>query len=591
MRAHRAVLAGLVVAVADLAGCRLGPTFGNIPISEPTPTPASAPSISSLAPASVTAGGAGFTLSVNGSGFSSGAVVQWINPGNPGFIGGTATFVSSTQLTLQISAANIAIPGPVQVKVLTTNAADSNPATFVIHPAAAGGAQLISTGASGATANGNSHNPVLSFNGRFVAFSSEATNLVVPGTNFAEAYVRDTCLGADGCTPSTLLASAENGGPADSPTEGNGLGGTPSIALQGFFPPSGAGTPSAGRFIGFLSTANNLILSGTAFQQAYMRDTCFGAASAPGCTPTTLLASVKEISGEPNGAASEYVLASNSCNAAFVSAGTNLVNGVTIPNQVYESTCGGPVFDFTNTTLVSAGALGNAGDQGGHQPAISSNGLFVAFASTSTNLTSTPNGGNQQIYVRFTCQSAGPNCTPSTTMVSVDNAGNALSGSSQLAAISDDGRFVAFSTQTPAPGGGITSDVFLHDTCNSSAGMVTGCTPSTTTISVAAGGGTANGPSSSSAHAVSGDGRLVVFSSSATNLVSGGNPAAQVFVRDTCKSSGQSVSGCTPGTVLISIGSGGPIGGLNAAISNDGHFVAFENEASIFQIFVTATGF
>ena len=591
MRSHRAVLAGLVVAVADLAGCRLGPSFGNIPISGP-PTPASTPSISSLAPASVNAGGAGFTLTVNGSSFSNGAVVQWINPGNPGFLGGTATFVSATELTLQISAANIAIPGPVQVKVLTTNAADSNAITFMIQPAAAGGAQLVSTGAGGAAANGNSHNPVLSFNGRFVAFSSEATNLVAPSTNFAEGYVRDTCLGADGCTPSTLLASAETGGPADSPTEGNGQGGAnPSIGLQGFLPPSGAGSPSAGRFIGFLSTASNLVTSGTAFQQAYMRDTCFGAASAPGCTPSTLLASVTEISGEPNGAASEFMLASNSCNGAFVSAGTNLVNGVTIPNQVYESTCGGLVSDFGNTTLVSEGTLGNAGDQGGHQPAISADGLFVAFASTSTNLTATPNGGTQQIYVRFTCQSAVPSCTPSTTMVSVDNAGNTLSDSSQLPAISDDGRFVAFSTQTPVAGGGVTSDVFLRDTCNSSAGVVTGCAPSTTTISVAVGGATANGPSSSSAHAVSGDGRLVVFSSSATNLVSGGNPAAQVFVRDTCKSSGQSLSGCTPSTVLVSTSNAGPIGGLNAAISNDGHFVAFENETSIFQIFVAATGF
>jgi hypothetical protein len=500
--------------------------------------------------------------------------------------------VSATELTLQISAANIAIPGPVQIKVLTTNAADSNAATFVIHPAAAGGAQLVSTGASGAAANGNSHNPVLSFNGRFVAFSSEATNLVVPNTNFAQGYVRDTCLGVDGCTPSTLLASAENGGPADSPTEGNGLGGAnPSIGLQGFLPPSGAGSTSAGRFIGFLSTANNLVISGSAFQQAYMRDTCFGSASTPGCTPSTLLASVTEISGEPNGAASEFILASNSCNGAFVSVGTNLVNGVTTPNEVYETTCGGPAFDFGNTTLVSAGALGNAGDQGGHQPAISSDGRFVAFASTSTNLTNAPNGGNQQIYMRFTCQSAGPNCTPSTTMVSVDNAGNALGGSSQVPAISDDGRFVVFSTQMPAVGGGVTSDVFLRDTCNTSGGPVTGCTPSILTISVAANGGAANGASSSSAHAVSGDGRLVLFSSSATNLISGGNPAAQVFVRDTCKSSGQSLSGCTPSTVLISTNNGAPIGGFNAAVSNDGHFAAFENEASIFQVFVAATGF
>jgi hypothetical protein len=161
-----------------------------------------------------------------------------------------------------------------------------------------------------------------------------------------------------------------------------------------------------------------------------------------------------------------------------------------------------------------------------------------------------------------------------------------------LAAISDDGRFVVFSTQTPAAGGGVTSDVLIRDTCNSSSGPVTSSTPSTTTVSAAAGSGAANGPSSSNPHAVSGDGRFVVFSSSATNLVSGGNPAAQVFVRDTCESSSGSVSGCTPNTVLISVNNGSPTGGFNAAISDDGHFAAFVTTVgAVQQILLAATGF
>ena len=595
MNSRRGLWCGLLLAVA-LAGCKSGPNSVNGPIlpSTPAPTPTPTPSISSLSPASATAGGPGFTLTVTGSNFASPSTVQWINTGNPGFIGGTATFVSSTQLTLQISAANIAIPTSVQVTV-SVNGVSSNTLTFPISPAASAGAQLVSTGANGATPNGSSHNPVLSFNGRFVAFSSDATNLIVPNTNFAEAYVHDTCLGVDGCTASTLLASAVNGGPAASPAEGNSLGGaSPSIGWQGFLPPSGALSLPAGRYIGFLSAANNLISPLTAFQQAYMRDTCFGAAAPSGCVPSTVLASVTEISGEPNGAASEFVLASNTCDGAFVSAGTNLVNGVAIPNEVYLVSCGNVglfQFGFTNTTLVSAGFAGAPGDQGGHQPAITADGRFVAFASTSSNLTGVPNAGNQQIYLRDTCLRMGSGCTPSTTMVSVDNAGNALSGSSQIPALSDDGRFVVFSTQTPAAGGGVTSDVLLHDTCNSSSAPVAGCSPSTVTISVAATGASANGPSNSSAHAVSGDGRFVAFSSSATNILAGGNPAAQVFVRDMCNTSSGSIPGCTPRTVLISSNGNGPIGGLNGAISHDGHFVAFENETSIFQIFVAATGF
>jgi hypothetical protein len=52
------------------------------------------------------------------------------------------------------------------------------------------------------------------------------------------------------------------------------------------------------------------------------------------------------------------------------------------------------------------------------------------------------------------------------------------------------------------------------------------------------------------------------------------------------------VSGCTPKTVLLSVDSKGTaIGGSGAAISGDGHFTAFENETTIFQIFMAATGF
>jgi hypothetical protein len=219
---------------------------------------------------------------VTGSNFVSGASVVWSNPGNPGFVGGPATFNSATQLSLQISAANIAIPGAVQVKVLNPDSSTSNVVNFQVDPGTSGNAQLVSTAANGGSANGNSHNPVLSFNGRFVAFSSEATNLISPNTVFAEAYVHDTCFGSStACAPATLLASAVDGGPVNNPSEGNGLGGaTPSIGSQFFLPPSGAGNPPSWRFIGF--TANNLVSPMTNFQQAFLRDACFGPGRACG---------------------------------------------------------------------------------------------------------------------------------------------------------------------------------------------------------------------------------------------------------------------------------------------------------------------
>jgi len=578
----------LVGVLAGLSSCG-GGSYGG---GNPPPPPGGSPSISTISPMSATAGGSGFTLTVNGSNFTSGATVGWLNPDNPGTFGRTATYVSTTQLTVQISAADIAIPSSsVQVSVVVPvlGSTPSNKVTFVINPGLPGGSHVVSPGANGAAPNGNGRDPVLSFNGRFVAFSSDATNLIVPNAKFPEGYVRDTCLGADGCTPSTLLVSAITGGSASSPAEGNNLGGaTPSIGNQNFTPPA-SGIPPYGRFIGFLSPATDLVTPNTHNQQAYVHDTCVGAAAPTGCTPTTVLASVTQNGTEPNQGASAFAFASNTCNAAFVSAATDVLSGVTIPNEIYLTSCAasGLPGTFTTSALVSASSAGVAGNQGGQQPAISTDGRFIAFASFSTNLTSTPNGGVQQIYLRDACTLAPAGCAPSTIIVSVDSAGNALAGNSQLPAISNDGRFVVFSTQVPG-----SSVVNLRDTCNSSTGQVTGCMASTTAISVTPSDTVGNGASSSFPHAVSGDGRFVVFDSSATNLVTPATSGNQVFVRDTCRSSSGTVSNCTPHTVLISVNNLGPTGGFNAAISDDGHFAAFVTTiGAVQQILLTATGF
>jgi Tol biopolymer transport system component len=239
--------------------------------------------------------------------------------------------------------------------------------------------------------------------------------------------------------------------------------------------------------------------------------------------------------------------------------------------------------------------LRRPGDQQAQQPAISSDGRWVAFASTSTNLTSTPSGGVQQIYLRDTCTLAPAGCAPSTAFVSFDSPGSPFTGDSLLPAISDDGRFVVFTTQVPVPAGGVAINVSIRDTCNSSSGPVTNCPASTTTVSVGFGAGmviNSNGPSTSGPHAVSGDGRFVAFSSSATNLVAQVTTGNQVFVRDTCKSSSGIVDACTPITVLVSVNGTGPTGGFNAAISDDGHFVAYETTSTgVSQILLVATGF
>jgi hypothetical protein len=72
----------------------------NFTIVAPNP----APSVTTLSPASAVAGGATFTLTVNGTNFVNGAVIRWNGAGR------TTTFVSATQLTTSIAAADIASP-------------------------------------------------------------------------------------------------------------------------------------------------------------------------------------------------------------------------------------------------------------------------------------------------------------------------------------------------------------------------------------------------------------------------------------------------------------------------------------------------
>ncbi|MGO9094620.1 MAG: kelch repeat-containing protein [Bryobacteraceae bacterium] len=86
---------------------------------------ATGPTLASLSPGSATAGGAGFTLTVNGSNFISGAAVNWASTVL------VTTFVSATQLTAAVPASLIGTAGTVSVTVAETGGT-SNALTFTI---------------------------------------------------------------------------------------------------------------------------------------------------------------------------------------------------------------------------------------------------------------------------------------------------------------------------------------------------------------------------------------------------------------------------------------------------------------------------
>jgi hypothetical protein len=91
-----------------------------------------APSIVSIAPSVTQAGSGAFTLTVTGTNFTSGSIVKWNG------VNRTTTFVSATQLTAAILAADIATAGVVNVTVLNTNGVESLARTFTVTSPAPG---------------------------------------------------------------------------------------------------------------------------------------------------------------------------------------------------------------------------------------------------------------------------------------------------------------------------------------------------------------------------------------------------------------------------------------------------------------------
>ncbi len=132
-------------------------------------------------------------------------------------------------------------------------------------------------------------------------------------------------------------------------------------------------------------------------------------------------------------------------------------------------------------------------------------------------------------------------------------------------ALSQDGRYVAFSAQENE-----TTQIMLRDTC---LGVQNGCTPSTKTISVAAD----NTPGNADSHTpvISADGRYIAFSSAATNLLESAPAGRQVYLRDTCAGASPT---CKAATSLVSTDPGGALNGTESifpSISSSGRYIVF----------------
>ena len=287
---------------------------------------------------------------------------------------------------------------------------------------------LISLNSSGATSGGLDNNaPTISSDGQFIAFVSNATNLVT-GVSGQQIYLRDRVAGT-----TTLISKNNN----PTPVHGNADSSTPTIS-------------SDGRYIAFASLATNLGTPG-GNQQIYLHDRL---ATANG---TTSLISKDNAATAGNGASGTPSISGDGRFVAFMSIATNLVVPFT-GQQIYlhDQNTG-------TTTLISHDNSGVPvqGSGASSAPSISSNGLMVTFVSLAPNLLNpAPNIAGKQIYSHD--RLAGANGT--TSLVSKNNSLVAGNLASDQPSTNNDGGFVAFASQASnlLVGGAAPSDIYVR---------------------------------------------------------------------------------------------------------------------------------
>ena len=190
---------------------------------------------------------------------------------------------------------------------------------------------LLSTAADGTAANDDSRTPSMSADGRYVAFSSAATNLVENAPPGRQIYLLDTCAGAgETCKPSTHLIS----------TDANGaLVGTenilPSISASGRFVAFLAVTPSHSASQASAQSKTSGSGTNSGYRQVFIRDTCIGATN---CTPKTTRISLQP--GDGTGTAAKPAgpaLSSNGNHVAIVgaNAATLFTRSVAVDDRVF----------------------------------------------------------------------------------------------------------------------------------------------------------------------------------------------------------------------------------------------------------------
>jgi Tol biopolymer transport system component len=539
---------------------------------------------------------------------------------------------SNGQYALFQSAATDLLPGD-------TNTANDMAGDIFLRDLVHGTTALVSVSTNGGFGNGISHAPVMTPDGRYVAFVSAADNLVSGDSNgIPDIFIRDTQL------KRTILASS------GAMSSGTGSGSADPVI-----------TPD-GRYVAFYSTATNLASGVATTGDIYVYDLTAGTTywassgaraelksvfnlSSGVCFSPCISADGSTVAYEAS--AANYLLSTGLVLCYYLAGGTTKLvsTNANAPAINYEdirtldiNSNGQFVASVANSgasrvntaiwlwnavtetnQLVSATVSGGASANGiSYAPVLDPSGRYVAFLSTGTNLTTNPLSGEVHLYRRDTqadtttlvdanAAGAGMGVAPETFPSWDASAGhlvyesfglsdrnqyydtlvyNVGSNSNEVVSVPDplfsfpsaDGPSVMLTASASANGEYVAfasdADNLAPDATNGYRNVFVCDLNEGTNILVSLNTNDVAATGNSSQPSISGDGRFVAFSSSAPDIVPGLNAGTNnVFVRDMQQGL----------TTLVSVetNGAGPGNGNSFAptISSDGRFVMFLSQA------------
>ncbi len=236
----------------------------------------------------------------------------------------------------------------------------------------------VSVATGGAQATGNSDQPSISAEGRYVAFRSEATNLVANDTNGQDdVFVHDRDVDENGIFDEPGQVSITRVSVA--------TGGAQATGGDSWY----TSISADGRYVAFASWATNLVPNDTnGVHDIFVHDRQTG---------QTTRVSVDSAGAQATGNSYDPAISADGRYVAFQSLAANLVaddtNGrydIFVHDRQTEQT--------TRVSVDSAGAQATGGNSG--YPAISADGRHVAFASWATNLVPNDTNGYSDVFVR-----------------------------------------------------------------------------------------------------------------------------------------------------------------------------------------------